>query len=146
QQKENTTIEDVLAKYVKGEYKFTVGQTVNAYNPVESKDLAYKVHQIDSNCLGITTAAFETIVLECQGKKPEKPGCFSVFTPRTSPKTKTMGATVESKRHCVRTIGAFCVGIFTPLTWTILFDCLPSSVIVPQYGIDVPRNGPPDRQ
>ncbi|XP_018564175.1 uncharacterized protein LOC108905683 isoform X3 [Anoplophora glabripennis] len=146
-ERNKTSLQLFLDAFAKGEYKFEIGQSLAVYDSEESKEKSYKVHTIDGydNCLGLTTDAFETIVLECPGKKLEKPECFSIFTPKTKPQNKTIIPAREIVKVCIRTIGAHCVGVATPLKCMILLKCLPSSTIVPQFGIRVPSNGPPPR-
>lgn len=89
---EENPVSDILDKFKKGEYSFQAGQYISVYNPEKSKEESYEVHQVEGygNCLGITTDAFETVLLECPGRKSEKPGCFDVFTPKSEkPKNDT---------------------------------------------------------
>lgn len=96
-------LSSILEQFKRGEYSFQVGQFLSVYDPEKSKDKHYKVHQIDGygNCLGLTTDAFETIVLQCPGKKPERPGCFDIFTPK-SPRQNTTSTPIREVRQQIK--------------------------------------------
>ncbi|XP_023309928.1 uncharacterized protein LOC108905683 isoform X2 [Anoplophora glabripennis] len=149
----NATLQSYLDIFAKGEYKFETGQFLPVHSPDKSAITNYKVHVIEgyNNCLGLTTDAYETIVLECPGKKPEKPECFNIFTPKSQIHNKTIVPAREIVSKCVSAVHSNCLGVTTPRSWKISLHCMHTDLTTPiqqepvDFVFDVKSNNKPAR-
>ncbi|XP_018573963.1 uncharacterized protein LOC108912999 isoform X2 [Anoplophora glabripennis] len=94
-----------------------------------------------NRCRGITLDTLETIVLGCPYSRPEKAGCFDVFSPVYNEDNEIISSEVKVGNVCVKILNEWCVGITTPRNRTVTLSCFltpgPCSVV------SVPENGPP---
>ncbi|XP_018573934.1 uncharacterized protein LOC108912981 [Anoplophora glabripennis] len=94
----------------------------DCYNEIKN----YEIHILHGheNCRGITMESFETVVLDCSNKVPERVGCYDVFSPVFSEDNKIIGPDRKVGNVCVRILNEWCVGLTTPKNWTIPLSCL----------------------
>ncbi|XP_018564169.1 uncharacterized protein LOC108905679 [Anoplophora glabripennis] len=121
------TISDILLRrFEKGHYTFYSGQRLQKANSSISSPTNYYVVTVlayYSNCLGFTTEALDTVILDCPQEYAEKIGCFKILTAKFNPQNNTAFFAEKENRTCASKLNEFCIGLKIQDNITITLDC-----------------------
>ncbi|XP_018573927.1 uncharacterized protein LOC108912975 [Anoplophora glabripennis] len=145
-------VEYSLYKFTQNNYALEDEEYLSSYTPEQDIKVFdcygeishYRIHILHGHnrCRGITLDNLETIVIGCPYGRPEKAGCFDVFSPVYNEDNEIINSEMKVENVCVKILNEWCVGIITPQNRTVPLSCFSPSEGVCGV-VTVPDNGPP---